>query len=144
MTTRPRWAARADATALAEQLRGWRQKCADAAKKRAMKQRREARKAARKAAKAGVRPRGVDRVPDRLKGLSVTVKQHEVSKAGNPITYETGVWNLPGGHRYYGSNYAERRRLGQRGRWSKSRPPRRRDLPGAVDRRIKRNQKEWA
>lgn len=132
--TARRTAALRAARELAEQLSEWRRSRAAEAKKRAKERALELRR----------QPRGVDRVPAHLTGLEITVEPHEVGKHGTRIDSSLGVWNLPGGRRYYGSNYAERRRFGQRGRWSKSRPPRRRDMPGAQARRIERNRKAWS
>lgn len=76
----------------------------------------QAAKARAEKAKAPTGPRGVDRVPTRLKvGRTVSL----------PVeTPELGISTLPDGRRIQGS-YADRRRAGARG---KTRRPRRREL----------------
>lgn len=104
-------------------LREWRdQRERDAAARRAKK-------------KPETRSRGVDRVPDRLRGLTVTVEPHTVSKRRNPIDSTLGTFRGREG------NHADRRARGQRG---KGRKPRRRELPGAEARRIERNREAWS
>ena len=113
----------AAATEKVEALREWRQARARAALEKA----REA------AAARNALPRGVDRVPDRLKGLSVTVEPHLVGKRGTELAQPEDF--DPAG------NYRQRRLRGERG---KPRRPRRRELPGAEARRIERNRKAWS
>jgi len=96
-------------------LRAWREKAAQAAKERVAKRRKELLD----------QPRGVDRVPARYRDLAPTVEEE---------TPELGVY------RGYEAAYADRRRAGQRGH---QRPARRRELPGAIDRRVERNRKAW-
>lgn len=116
--------ARAAASAKVEALREWRQARADAAAKRAAE-------AAQK--RRDQQQRGVDRVPDRLLGLEVTVEPYAVGKRGTVLAQPDDLNPM--------GNYADRRARGVRG---KKRKPRRRELPGAVHRRVERNRKAWA
>lgn len=79
-------------------------------------------------------PRGVDRVPERLRVTHELPGLVVESKHGTPIVSELGT--------YLGrsANYRTRRAMGQRGH---RRRPRRRELQGAVNRRLIRRQKEW-
>lgn len=103
-----------------EALRDWRQARAEVAKKRA----------ADAAAARRSRPRGVDRVPARLHGLTVTPEPHLVGKRCTRLAQPEDL--APAG------NYETRRARGQRGH---QRPPRRRFMPGAEARRLERNRK---
>lgn len=126
-----RAAAREAASAKVTELREWRQQRADAARKRAK---------AEREARLRVADRGVNRVPEQYQDLYVTVERHEVGKreGAAPIDSTLGVWNGPRGP--YVANHDQRRRAGQR---RKGRRPRRREMPGAVARRIERNRKAW-
>jgi hypothetical protein len=123
--------AREQARAKVQNLRDWHQARIDAAEKR-----RKARLKA-KAKKAGDdRSRGVNRVPAHLQGLAPTEGRHLYGKRDieqkRPLAQPEDLH--PAG------NYATRRARGQRGH---QRPPRRRDLPKAVERRLERNRKAW-
>lgn len=119
-----RRAARKQAAAdLADNLRDWRQKKAQKALKSAVKRAKKLRK----------QPRGVDRVPAHLQGLSVTVEPVLVGKrSATPLAQPEDLH--PAG------NHAARRARGKR---DKQRPLRTRELPGAVARRVERNRKMW-
>ena len=121
--------AREQARAKVQVLRDWHQARADAAEKRRQARHDDAK------LKQAVEDlsRGVHRVPTRLQGLTVTETPYLVSKRGRRLAQPEDLH--PSG------NYATRRARGQRGH---VRPPRRRDLPGAVARRIERNRKQWA
>lgn len=103
-------------------------------------------KAARKrAAELRSRPRGVDRVPDSGGPFYTTWEPHLVGKTrdgvpGFPIDSTVGT-SYVGGRKVVGP-YAERRARGARGH---ARKPRRREMPGAIERRIERNKKavDW-
>jgi hypothetical protein len=114
--------ARTIATEKRDAFRQWRQARADLATKRAQQRRKE----------LLAEPRGLDRVPARLRGLSVTVERLLVGKRGTLLAQPEDLH--PSG------NHAERRARGQRGH---QRKPRRRELPGAVERRLERRRKAW-
>lgn len=105
-----------------DELRQWRQARADQATKRAKQLRKDRQEASR----------GVDRVPAHLRGLSVTVEPHLVGKHGTKLARPEDLH--PAG------NHATRRARGQRGH---QRKPRRRELPGAEQRRLERRRKAW-
>lgn len=100
-------------------LRAWRDDRARHARERA----------AAKRLDAEDQERGIHRVPAALRDLSPTTEVE---------TPELGTF------RGIEAPYATRRAMGQRGRPRRPRPPRRRDLPGAMERRIERNRKEWS
>lgn len=104
-------------------LREWREARAQAA----LEKSREA------AAARNALPRGVDRVPERLRGLAVTVEPYTVGKHGTVLDQPEDF--DPAG------NYRQRRLRGERG---KPRRLRRREMPGAEARRIERNRKAWS
>lgn len=118
---------RANAVAKVDELRQWRQARIEQAEKRA----KETRKAQRKSRLT--ESRGVDRVPARLRGFAITEDLHLVGKRRDtPLAHPDDLH--PSG------NYASRRAQGQRGH---QRSPRRRQLPGAVARRLERRRKAW-
>lgn len=124
--------AREQARAKVQNLRDWHQSRIDAAEKR-----RQARHEKAKAKQAVEDlTRGVHRVPAHLRGLTGTEGRHLYGKRDterkHPLAQPEDLH--PSG------NYETRRARGQRG---KQRPPRRRELPGAVARRVERNRKAW-
>lgn len=91
--------------------------------------------------------RGVDRVPERLSTnpLQRPPAPYEPvdERPDRQVDSRLGVVELvaPDGKRTkVRGNHATRRAYGQRGH---SRRPRRRELPGAVERRLERRRKEW-
>lgn len=108
-----------------------------AAEKRRKARAKLAEKAAKRNARKGLTPRGVDRVPESIRTAPTrTILPHQIGKVRNgiepsPIYAEDN----PRG------NYRDRRAQGQRG---KPRRTRRRDMPGAVERRLERRRGEWA
>lgn len=126
-----RAAAREQARAKVQNLRDWHQARIEAAEKR-----RNARLKAKAEKTPADRSSGVNRVPAHLRGLAPTEGRHLYGKRDTeqmrPLAQPEDLH--PSG------NYATRRARGQRGH---QRPPRRRDMPGAVVRRIARNKAEW-
>lgn len=124
--------AREQARAKVQNLRDW-----HAARHEAAEKRRQARHEAAKLKQAVEdTSRGVHRVPAHLRGLTGTEGRHLYGKRdterARPLAQPEDLH--PSG------NHETRRARGQRG---KQRPPRRRDLPGAVARRLERNRKAW-
>ena len=124
--------AREQARAKVQNLRDWHQARIEAAEKRRQARHDDAK------AKQAVEDlsRGVHRVPAHLRGLTGTEGRHLYGKRDTeqkrPLAQPEDLH--PAG------NYATRRARGQRGH---QRPPRRRDLPKAVTRRLERKRKEW-
>lgn len=120
-----RAAARLIAATRADENRSWHEKrkaLAEVARARLRRRR------AKERAKAEKR----DRSP------KVTVLPHEVSKHGNRIDSTLGAAVF--GVRKVTGNHEYRRAVGQRGH---VRPPRRRELPAAMARRLERARQEW-
>lgn len=120
-------------TSKVELLREWHQSRSTLAEKRAEKAKKKAAKKHAKLAEAGATPRGVDRVPAHLAG-------NPLQRAPRPSGAQVGVQPL---ERDPKKQYGDERhpiRLAS----APKRPRRRRDLPGAVARRLERRQKEWA
>lgn len=128
-----RKAAREAALAKVAEIRAWRDGRRAAADERAADRRRERKRAIRQALQDGEQPRGVDRVPEAQRDLYVTVEPYRLGKRGTVLADPQD--------RHPAGNYATRRARGQRG---KPRRPRRRELPGAVERRLERRRQEWA
>lgn len=125
--------AREQAKAKVQNLRDWHQARAEAAEKR-----RQARRDAAKAKQAVEDlSRGVYRVPAHLRGLTGTEGRHLYGKRDTeqqrPLAQPEDLHPM--------GNYETRRARGQRGH---QRAPRRRELPGAIARRVERNRKQWA
>lgn len=107
-------------------LRAWREDRIHAAEKARVERRDAAAKAHEEAVAAGQKPRGVDRVPE--------------ARRDNPDRLVYVETPSVGIYRGVAANYADRRAMGQRG---KPRKPRRRELAGAVERRLERARQEW-
>lgn len=125
--------AREQAKAKVQVLRDWHQARIEAAEKR-----RQARHDDVKAKQAVEDlTRGVHRVPARLQGLTVTEGRHlygkRDTKQQRPLAQPEDLHPM--------GNYETRRARGHRGH---GRKPRRRELPGAMARRIERNRKQWS
>lgn len=114
---------------LVQNLRDWHH----AREQAAQKARDKAAKKDAKRQRKNPTSRGVDRVPDHLRGLHRTAKPVLVGKRHDiPLAQPEDLH--PAG------NHAERRARGQRG---KTRPRRLREMPGAEARRLERARKEW-
>lgn len=125
--------AREQAKAKVQNLRDWHQARAEAAEKRRKARHDEAK------AKQAVEDlsRGVNRVPVHLRGLTGTEGRHLYGKRDTeqkrPLAQPEDLHPM--------GNYETRRLRGHRGH---ARKPRRRELPGAMARRVERNRKKWA
>lgn len=129
---------RAERVAKVERQRDWIQARATAARER-LAERRKARRG------KGAPSRGVDRVPERLRNLYPTSEPYIASpderrraskRPAGPDEIDPTLGEYLGAR----APYRVRRAWGQRGH---QRPRRRRELPGATQRRLERRRKEW-